>query len=288
MSAGNMLLVMFRVRIGTDVAPAMCKRSFDADGSKRDVRGVAPLGVVIARAASSRQECGAAMFGSEKKRTESTKERLLREIQAESMAVGLGSEGGAIDARVLQAIADVPREEFVPSGTEPEAYANVPLPIGHGQTISQPFVVAFMTDMLRLDADDVVLEVGTGSGYQAAVLARLVRFVYSIEIIEPLALQARLRLERLGYRNVEVRHGDGYSGWQEHAPFDGIIVTAAAIDVPPPLVEQLKFGARMILPVTSSWPGQDLLLVEKDGSGKVTQKTVLPVAFVPLTRMKAW
>jgi protein-L-isoaspartate(D-aspartate) O-methyltransferase len=227
------------------------------------------------------------MFGSGKKRTETTKERLLREIQAESRALGLGSEGGAINDRVLQAMADVPREEFVPSGTEQEAYANVPLPIGHGQTISQPFIVAFMTDILRLDADDVVLEVGTGSGYQAAVLARLVRFVYTIEIIEALASQASLRLERLGCQNVEVRHGDGYSGWEEHAPFDGIIVTAAAADVPPPLIEQLKCGARMILPVTSSWLGQDLLLVEKDAIGKVTQKPVLPVAFVPLTRMKA-
>jgi protein-L-isoaspartate(D-aspartate) O-methyltransferase len=227
------------------------------------------------------------MFGSGKKRAEETKQRLLREIQAESRALGLGSEGGAIDDRVLQGMADVPREEFVPAGTEREAYANVPLPIGHGQTISQPFIVAFMSDMLRLEADDVVLEVGTGSGYQAAVLARLVRFVYTIEIIEPLASQARLRLERLGYRNVAVRHGDGYNGWEEHAPFDGIIVTAAASHVPPPLVAQLKCGARMILPVTSSWHGQDLLLVEKDASGKVTQEPVLPVAFVPLTRMKA-
>ncbi len=189
-----------------------------------------------------------------------------------------------MNERVLRAIAEVPREQFVLSGSEGDAYANVPLPIGHGQTISQPFIVAFMTDMLRVESDDIVLEVGTGSGYQAAVLSRLVRFVYTIEIIEPLASRAAERLARLGYHNVAVRHGDGYSGWAENAPFDAIIVTAAASEVPPPLVDQLKPGARMILPVCSSRFGQDLLLVEKDRSGQVTHKPVLPVAFVPLTR----
>jgi protein-L-isoaspartate(D-aspartate) O-methyltransferase len=184
-------------------------------------------------------------------------------------------------------MAKVPREEFVPVSAKGEAYANVPLAIGHGQTISQPFIVAFMSDLLKLGKDDVVLEVGTGCGYQAAVLAELARFVYTIEIIEPLAEQARARLQNLGYDNIEVRYGDGYAGWEEHAPFDGIMVTAGATDVPPPLVEQLKPGRRLVLPVSSSWLGQDLLLVEKDASGKTQRRSVLPVAFVPLTRLPA-
>jgi len=223
------------------------------------------------------------MFGDRKSKGENAKERLLREIRAEAKALGSGVTA-AIDERVLEAMAAVPREEFVCHADVPSAYANVPLPIGHGQTISQPFIVAFMTTSLHLQPDDVVLEVGTGSGYQAAILTRLVRFVYSIEIVEPLALQARERLQRLGCRNVEVRHGDGYAGWAEHAPYDGIMVTAAADDVPPPLVEQLKPGCRMILPVSSSWLGQDLVLIEKDAAGKARRRAVLPVAFVPLTR----
>jgi protein-L-isoaspartate(D-aspartate) O-methyltransferase len=185
--------------------------------------------------------------------------------------------------RVLAALDRVPRHEFVAPALRAEAYQNRPLPIGHGQTISQPYIVALMTDLLGVGEGDVVLEVGTGSGYQAAVLAELVRAVYSIEIIEPLAVEARARLARLGYRNVTVRHGDGYYGWQAHAPFDGIVVTAAAGHIPPPLVRQLKPGGRMVIPVGEQFMVQQLVLVEKDAAGKITARQLLPVRFVPLT-----
>jgi protein-L-isoaspartate(D-aspartate) O-methyltransferase len=158
------------------------------------------------------------------------------------------------------------------------------LPIGYGQTISQPFIVAVMTDLLQPKADHVVLEVGTGSGYQAAILSELVKQVYSIDVVEALAEQARARLARLGFTNIEVRHGDGYNGWVEHAPFDGIIVTAAAPLVPPPLVQQLKKGGRMVVPVDDGEDGQQLMLLEKHASNDVVSRNILPVAFVPLTR----
>lgn len=190
----------------------------------------------------------------------------------------------SLDPCVLDAIASVPREAFVPLDEEPHAYANVPLPIGYGQTISQPFIVAVMTDLLRPRADDTVLEVGTGSGYQAAILGELVKQVYSIEVVEALAEQAGERLARLGCTNVEVRYGDGYNGWPEHAPFDGIIVTAAAPFIPPPLVHQLKKGGRMVIPVDEGMEGQSLMLLEKHASGEVTSRNMLAVAFVPLTR----
>ncbi len=193
---------------------------------------------------------------------------------------------GSLDPRVLDAIANVPREAFVPRDEEPHAYANIPLPIGYGQTISQPFIVAVMTDLLQPSPDHVILEVGTGSGYQAAILGQLVKQVYSLEIVEALAEQARARLAHLGYTNVEVRHADGYEGWPEHAPFDGIIVTAAAPLVPPPLVHQLKKGGRMVIPVDAGMEGQSLMLLEKHVSGEVTSRDMLPVAFVPLTRKR--
>lgn len=205
--------------------------------------------------------------------------RLLAEIEAEAFAVS----GRAIDRLVLDALAAVPREEFVPRGEEPCAYANMPLPIGYGQTISQPFIVAFMTDLLQPAPDDVVLEVGTGSGYQAAVLAQLVEQVYSIEIVEELAAEARERLARLGVGNVVVRWGDGNCGWPEHAPYDGIIVTAAAPEIPQPLIDQLAAGGRMVIPVGSYLGGQDLVFVEKSEQGEISRQQVLPVAFVPLT-----
>ncbi|OFV88195.1 MAG: protein-L-isoaspartate O-methyltransferase [Acidobacteria bacterium RBG_16_68_9] len=212
------------------------------------------------------------------------RKRLLREIEAEAKTIAGWFGRSSIDPRVLDALDSVPREEFVPPGAEGSAYANVPLPIGQGQTISQPFIVALMTDLLKPNSDDVVLEVGTGSGYQAAVLARLVRCVYTMEVIAELAGQAQERLARLGYRNVEVRHGDGYHGWTERAPFDGIVVTAAARDIPPPLVQQLKDGGRMVIPVGAAWRGQELMLVEKDGPGQTRARAIVPVAFVPLTR----
>ena len=184
---------------------------------------------------------------------------------------------------VLEAMRQVPRKEFVPNFYKAMAYDNTPLPIGNGQTISQPFIVALMTDLLRPDKDKVILEVGTGSGYQAAVLSLLVRQVYSLEIIPALAGVASARLRRLGYENVEVRQGDGSSGWPEHAPFDGIIVTASAAHIPPALKEQLKPGGRLVIPVGLPAMPQDLLVLEKDEQGVISTRHVLSVAFVPLT-----
>ena len=192
-----------------------------------------------------------------------------------------GKQG--FDERVLRALREVERERFVPESLQDEAYANQPLPIGHGQTISQPWIVALMTDLVVPRPGDRVLEVGTGSGYQAAVLARLVGEVYSIEIIEPLATQAGERLARLGYDNVTTRLGDGYFGWEEQAPFDAIVVTAAASHVPPPLIAQLKPGGRMVIPVGGRFAVQYLLLVEKTAAGETITRQVAPVRFVPLT-----
>jgi protein-L-isoaspartate(D-aspartate) O-methyltransferase len=188
-----------------------------------------------------------------------------------------------LDPRVLAALGKVERHLFVPPAQQRYAYENRPLPIGHGQTISQPYIVALMTDLARVAASDVVLEIGTGSGYQAAVLAELARSVYSIEIIEPLGASARERLARLGYRSVAVKVADGYYGWPEHGPFDAILVTAAASHVPPPLVRQLKPGGRMVIPVGTAFLTQHLMLVEKQRDGSVVSRQVLPVRFVPLS-----
>jgi protein-L-isoaspartate(D-aspartate) O-methyltransferase len=187
------------------------------------------------------------------------------------------------DERVLRAMLEVARHEFVPARLQSEAYMNHPLPIGHGQTISQPYIVALMTDLVAPDADDTVLEVGTGSGYQAAVLAKLVRQVYSMEIIEPLAEQVARRLDRLGYDNVTTSLGDGYFGWPQHAPYDAIVVTAAASHVPPPLIEQLKPGGRMVIPVGGRFTVQYLLLLEKTTNGEILTRQITAVRFVPLT-----
>ncbi|MEA3211364.1 MAG: protein-L-isoaspartate(D-aspartate) O-methyltransferase [Chthoniobacter sp.] len=183
--------------------------------------------------------------------------------------------------RVLQAMGKVPRHEFVPAEERHLAYSDQPLPIGYGQTISQPYIVAFMTEKLDPQPTDRVLEIGTGSGYQAAVLAELVGEVYSIEIVEPLAHRAETDLKRLGYRNVHVRAGDGYKGWPEAGPFDAIIVTCAPDHVPKPLVEQLKEGGRMIIPVGPPGAQELYYLVKKDG--KLEQRAVLSVRFVPMT-----
>jgi protein-L-isoaspartate(D-aspartate) O-methyltransferase len=185
------------------------------------------------------------------------------------------------NARVLAAMGKVPRHEFVPERLRPEAYTDHPLPIGHDQTISQPYVVAFMTERLEPKPTDRVLEIGTGSGYQAAVLAGLVAEVYTIEIISDLAQRAAADLKRLGCTNVHVRAGDGYQGWAEAAPFDGIIVTCAPERVPQPLIDQLKDGGRMIIPVGPAW-NQELVLLRKR-NGKLEQQAVLPVSFVPMT-----
>jgi protein-L-isoaspartate(D-aspartate) O-methyltransferase len=186
------------------------------------------------------------------------------------------------NGRVLDAMAAVPRHEFVPKALWKFAYSDDPLPIGYGQTISQPFIVAFMTEQLDPKPTDRVLEIGTGSGYQAAVLSRLVAEVYTIEIIEPLAKRAEADLKRLGYNNVKVLAGDGYQGWPEHAPFDAIIVTCAPDHIPQPLVGQLREGGRMIIPVGPS-DNQQLYLLQKLGT-KVEQQAILPVRFVPMKR----
>ena len=189
---------------------------------------------------------------------------------------------GIKDGRVLAAMAKVPREEFVPPESRAASYEDGPLPIGYDQTISQPYIVAFMTEQLRLSPTDRVLEVGTGSGYQAAILAELAGEVYTIEIVAPLAQSAEAALQRLGYKNVHVKAGDGYKGWPEHAPFDAIIVTCAPDHVPQPLVDQLKEGGRMIIPVGPTL-AQELYLLEKR-NGQVRQSAVLEVRFVPMTR----
>jgi protein-L-isoaspartate(D-aspartate) O-methyltransferase len=177
----------------------------------------------------------------------------------------------------------VPRHEFVPDDLRGDAYADRPLPIGFGQTISQPFIVAIMTDLLRVGKNDVVLEIGTGSGYQAAVLGHLAHRVYTIEIIPGLAEAAADRLRRLGASNVETRVGDGYYGWPEAAPFDGVVITAAVASIPPPLIRQLKPGGRMVVPVGAPFALQYLTLVELDAERRATTRQLLPVAFVPLT-----
>ena len=212
--------------------------------------------------------------------------RMVRAIQEDVRYTSDATGRAALDPRVMNAMRTIPRHLFVPANLQRSAYENRPLPIGHGQTISQPYIVALMTDLLRVDRHDVVLEVGTGSGYQAAVLSPLVKRVHTVEIIAPLARQATERLRTLGYRNVTVRHADGYEGWKPAAPYDAIIVTAAATHIPPPLIQQLKPGGRMVIPVGGPFATQSLMLVEKTAAGKVRTRNILPVQFVPLTRPK--
>ena len=208
------------------------------------------------------------------------REAMLRDILATYREAGTGTP----DFRVMEALRRVPRHEFVPAALVPWAYDNRPLPIGEQQTISQPYIVAFMTDLARIRKGDRVLEVGTGSGYQAAVLAEMGARVHTIEILAGLAATARERLARLGYRDIEVVTGDGYNGIEARAPFDSILVTAGAPHVPPALVKQLKAGGRMVIPVGEAGSVQYLTVVEKAADGSVTEHIVLPVRFVPLTR----
>lgn len=188
-----------------------------------------------------------------------------------------------LDKNVVNAMDTVLRHKFVPFISRYSAYDNRPLPIGYGQTISQPYIVAIMTNLLELKSSDTVLEIGTGSGYQAAILSKIAKKVYTIEIIEPLGIKAKKRLQELEYDNIDVRIGDGYFGIKDEAPFDAIIVTAAAGHVPPPLIKQLKPGGRMIIPVGSSFFLQNLVLIKKDKNNRLLIKQILPVAFVPLT-----
>ena len=211
------------------------------------------------------------------------RQQMIQAIEADVRVTSRYIGKTRLDPQIMAVMARMPRHEFVPETLRESAYENRPQPIGQGQTISQPYIVALMTDMLALESDAVVLEVGTGSGYQAAVLGELASTVYSIEIVEALGIQARERLNRLGYDNIQVRIGDGYAGWPEQAPFDAIIVTAAAEQIPEPLIEQLKPGGRMAIPVGAAWSTQELILLSKDEDGQVSKRSVLPVAFVPLT-----
>jgi protein-L-isoaspartate(D-aspartate) O-methyltransferase len=210
-------------------------------------------------------------------------ESMLRDIgnEVEFTRREIGKD--RLNAQVMAAMAAVPRDRFVPAEYSSCAFADGPLPIGHGQTISQPYMVALMTDLVAPRPDSVMLDVGTGSGYQAAVLAQLVRHVYSMEIIASLADTARARLNDLGYQNVAVRNGDGWSGWPEHAPYDGIVVAAAAPEVPQALIAQLKPGGRLVVPVGPPHGPQELQVVEKLADGSASTRSILLVSFVPMT-----
>jgi protein-L-isoaspartate(D-aspartate) O-methyltransferase len=211
------------------------------------------------------------------------RDALVDIIKAEVMMTRDYLDRKTLDEPVLDALRKVPRDKFVREAERPYAYANRPLPIGYGQTISQPYIVAVMTDLLKLKKTDQVLEVGTGSGYQAAILAELAASVYSIEIVEQLGKQAAENLKRAGYDAVHTRTGDGYYGWEEAAPFDAIVVTAVASHIPPPLIKQLKPGGRMVIPVGGPFMTQYLVLVTKDDDEKIATRQILPVSFVPLT-----
>jgi len=243
MARHGFLLIMLLALVACMVQPVLEAQKSDAVAAEEDIRG---------------------------KSSEIRRAHLASKLEAH----------GISDKQVIAAMRTVQRHEFVPKKYRDQAYEDHPLPIGLNQTISQPFIVAYMTEMLKLESGDRVLEIGTGSGYQAAVLAELAKEVYSIEILEPLAENAGKTLKRLGYENIFVRVGDGYKGWPEHAPFDAIIVTAAPDHIPQPLVEQLKVGGRLVIPV-GKW-NQRLILITKDENG-VTEKKDLPVRFVPMT-----
>lgn len=211
------------------------------------------------------------------------RQAMVAEMVSMARDFGAGTVKGRIDPRVLEVMGRLPRHDYVPQALRDNAYENRPLPIGHGQTISQPYIVAVMSDLLRVGAGDTALEIGTGSGYQAAVLAELGTTVSSIEIVEPLAREATARLRRLGYTRIATRIGDGYHGWPERGPFDAIIVTAAASHVPPPLLAQLKPGGRMVIPVGAPFQTQQLMLVEKRPDGALVTRQMMSVIFVPLT-----
>jgi protein-L-isoaspartate(D-aspartate) O-methyltransferase len=212
----------------------------------------------------------------------SERHAMVDTIQQLAQSFGARLGHAEFDPRVLAALRSVPRHAFVPGWLSHRAYANAPLPIGQGQTISQPFVVALMTDLLQVKPGDRVLEIGTGSGYQAAVLSLLAREVYSVEIVPELGRSAAQTLSRLGYANVTTRIGDGYQGWEEHAPYDAIMVTAAPGHVPPALIAQLRPGGRLVIPIGHM--SQELMLVSKAADGSTTSTRIVPVRFVPLTR----
>jgi protein-L-isoaspartate(D-aspartate) O-methyltransferase len=210
-------------------------------------------------------------------------DRMIDDIDAEVRMTRRFIGKNALSPQVIEAMRSVLRKEFVPENLKKMAYLNGPLPIGHGQTISQPYIVALMTDLLLPQKDFVVLEIGTGSGYQAAVLSLIVKHVYSVEVIESLVVEAEQRLARLQLNNIAIKLGDGYLGWEDYAPYDGIMVTAAASSIPPPLIRQLKPGARLVMPVGQPHAYQELVVLEKDEAGRVSTKSILGVSFVPLT-----
>lgn len=214
---------------------------------------------------------------------DAARQNMVEEVLADASATAAYSGTAALSPHVVEAMRKVERHRFVPPALSSAAYLNRPLPIGHGQTISQPFIVALMTDLMKVGPGDRVLEIGTGSGYQAAVLAEIAKSVYTIEIIEPLGKEAGEQLRQLGYRNVTTRIGDGYYGWPEAAPFDAIMVTAAASHVPPPLIKQLKPGGRIVIPLGTQFMTQYLMVVEKKKDGSLINRQILPVRFVPLT-----
>jgi protein-L-isoaspartate(D-aspartate) O-methyltransferase len=207
---------------------------------------------------------------------------MIADIESEARYTRSFIGKNALDPRVMKAMATVPRDEFVPDDLKQEAFNNGPLPIGHGQTISQPYIVALMTDLLQLEKDHTVLEIGTGSGYQSSVLSFLCKKVYTMELIADLSDTAIKRFKKLGYTNIEARAGNGYNGWPEHAPYDGIIVTAAATHIPKALIDQLKLGGRLVIPIGLPYCNQELMLVKKDAYGEIHVNDVLSVAFVPL------
>ena len=245
------------------------------------MKGLRAIGLLASVLAGTLPEAAAPQDAYAKQRAE-----MLADIAAMARATSSETSRPKFSDRVMAAMGRVPRHRLVPPEQVPYAYENRPLPIGHGQMISQPYIVALMTDLLDPKPTDVVLEIGTGSGYQAAVLAELVAKVYTIEIVEPVGKRAEGQLAALGYRNIAVRIGDGYLGWPEAAPFDGIVVTAAAPHVPQPLVEQLKPGGRLVIPVGAQWEVQDLLVIEKRPDGSTATKRTIPVRFVPLTRSR--
>lgn len=251
---------------------------FDTEARRR------PRAVVVAALLAGFACLAGVAVNTEADDVHARRERMIAEIIQLVLETRHETGRAALDARVIAALRKVERHRFVPQEYATQAYDNRPLAIGQGQTISQPFIVALMTDLLGVGPGDKVLEVGTGSGYQAAVLAEIVGNVYSIEIVEALGREAARALAASGYRNVFTRIGDGYAGWPGEAPFDGIIVTAAAPSVPQPLIDQLKNGGRMVIPVGAQGGAQSLFMIEKDASGSVSQRKVLDVRFVPLTR----
>jgi len=213
---------------------------------------------------------------------DSGQQRMIEDIESEVAFTRHMIGRDRLDPQVMAAMREVPRDAFVPAELKGAAFDNGPLPIGHGQTISQPYIVALMTDMLQLRPEHRVLEIGTGSGYQTAILSRLCRQVYSMEVVPELSQAAQRLFQRLGYDNIQTRTGNGYEGWLDHAPYDGIIVTAAAGYIPPALIEQLMPGRRLVIPVGEPYGHQELILVEKDSQGEIHTRDILGVAFVPM------